>query len=147
MVRDLADPSSAIHVKKESFDVIKEGMRLVVNGDRGTARAYRLPFIEIAGKTGSSQVIAFSADSVYAKCETRPKYQRPHAWFIGYAPADKPEIAFGILSEHGCHGASAAPVAKAMVQAYVAKYHPEWLARNVREKVTKHGAEEDQGDD
>ena len=146
--RDLADPASAIHVKKETFDTVKEGMRLVVNGDRGTARAYKLPFIEIAGKTGSSQVINFSADSVFAKCETRPKYQRPNAWFIGYAPADKPEIAFGILSEHGCHGAYAAPVAKAMVQAYVAKYHPEWLARNVKEMKKPHQpVEVEPGDD
>lgn len=146
--RDLMDPNSPIHVKKETFDVVKEGMRLVVNGERGTARAYKLGFVEIAGKTGSSQVINFSADSVFAKCETRPKYQRPNAWFIGYAPADKPEIAFGILSEHGCHGAYAAPVAKAMVQAYVAKYHPEWLSRNVKDQKKKPAGQEDEaGDD
>ena len=137
VTRDLGDANSPIHVKKETFDVVKEGMRLVVNGERGTAKASKLPFIEIAGKTGTSQVIAFSADSIYAKCETRNKYQRPHAWFIGYAPADKPEIAFGILSEHGCHGSSAAPVAKAMVQAYVAKYHPEWLTREPIAKKKK----------
>jgi penicillin-binding protein 2 len=129
IVRDLSAPDAPVHIKKETFDTVREGMRLVVNGERGTAKASKLNFIEIAGKTGSSQVISFSSDQMFVKCETRNKYLRPHAWFIGYAPADKPEIAFGILSEHGCHGASAAPVAKAMVQAYVAKYHPDWLTR------------------
>ena len=136
IVRDLGDPSSPVHVKKETFDAVKEGLRLVVNGERGTARVSgRLPYVELAGKTGTSQVMSFSADQIYATCENRPKHQRHHGWFIGYAPADNPEIAFGILAEHSCHGSSgAAPIAKAMVQAYVAKYHPDWLAREPQKK-------------
>lgn len=131
VVKDLGDPSGEFHVKKEVFDVVKAGMKLVVNGPRGTARSsVRLPYVEIAGKTGTSQVMSFSADQIYNRCEERPKYQRHHAWFIGFAPADKPEIAFGILAEHACHGGpGAGPTAKAIVQAYVAKYHPEWLNR------------------
>lgn len=135
VVRDLADPAGEYHVKKEVFKTVKEGLRMVVNGERGTARASRLPFIEMAGKTGTSQVMSFSADKIYTVCETAPKYQRHHGWFIGYAPADNPEIAVGILAEHACHGSSgAAPVAKAMVAAYVAKYRPEWLERDLRKK-------------
>lgn len=135
VVRDLGDSNSPFHVRKEVFDTVKEGLRLVVNGERGTARGSRLPFVEMAGKTGTSQVMSFSADQIYATCEARPKHQRHHGWFIGYAPADNPEIAFGILAEHSCHGSSgAAPVAKEMVRAYVAKYHPEWLARDLRKE-------------
>ncbi len=130
VVRDLSQPGGGVDIDKSVFQTVKEGMRLVVNGDRGTARGSRLPFIEIAGKTGTAQVQSFSADQIYASCEARPKAQRHHGWFIGYAPADKPEIAFGILAEHACHGASgAAPVAREIVRAYVAKYHPEWLSR------------------
>jgi penicillin-binding protein 2 len=137
VARDLADPSSGVQIRRDTYDVVKEGLRLVSNGDRGTARASKLSYIEIAGKTGTSQVMSFSADQIYAACESRPKYQRHHGWFIGYAPADNPEIAFGILAEHACHGASgAAPVAKAMVAAYVAKYHPEWLSRDVKKGIT-----------
>jgi penicillin-binding protein 2 len=137
VVRDLSsDPASPQYVRKEVFSVVKEGLRLVVNGERGTARGSRLPYVEMAGKTGTSQVMAFSADQIYASCEGRPKYQRHHGWFIGYAPADNPEIAFGILAEHACHGASAAaPVAKAMVAAYVTKYHPEWLTRDIKKGI------------
>lgn len=132
VVRDLMDGSHTdLKLRKEVFDTVREGMRRVVNGEGGTARVSgHLPFVELAGKTGTSQVMSFSADQIYAKCENRPKHQRHHGWFIGYAPADNPEIAFGILSEHSCHGASgAAPVAKEIVRAYVAKYHPEWLTR------------------
>lgn len=138
VLRDLSDPNGEFHIKKSTFKSVKEGLRLVVNGERGTARASRLKYIEMAGKTGTSQVMNFSADQIYASCEARPKHQRHHGWFIGYAPADNPEIAFGILAEHACHGSSgAAPVAKAMVAAYVQKYRPEWLERDVRPKTKK----------
>lgn len=133
VVRDLGDPNAPFHVKSDVFSTVREGLRRVVNGERGTARGSKLPFIELAGKTGTSQVMSFSADQIYIKCETRPKHQRHHGWFIGYAPAENPEIAIGILSEHSCHGASgAAPVAREIVRAYIAKYHPDWLARDVR---------------
>jgi penicillin-binding protein 2 len=129
VVRDLSDSSQAVHVKKEVFDTVREGLRKVVNGERGTARRSKLAFIEMAGKTGTSQVMSFSADQIYFECEQRPRHQRHHGWFIGYAPADNPEIAFGVLSEHSCHGTNAAPVAKEIVKAFVAKYHPDWLSR------------------
>jgi penicillin-binding protein 2 len=135
VVRDLSDANGEYHIKKEVFKAVKEGMRLVVNGERGTARASKLKYVEIAGKTGTSQVMNFSADQIYSSCEARPKYQRHHGWFIGYAPADNPEIAVGVLAEHSCHGSSgAAPIAKAMIAAFVAKYHPEWLDRDVQKK-------------
>lgn len=134
VVKDLGDPEGEFHVKREVFDTVKEAMRRVVNGTRGTARGSKLGFVEIAGKTGTSQVMSFAANDIYTKCEGRPKYQRHHGWFIGYAPADNPEIAFGILAEHACHGSNAARVAKEIVQAYVAKYHPEWLTRETQTK-------------
>ncbi len=135
IVRDLSQPGGDVFVDKKVFQTVKEGLRMVVNGERGTARGSKLAFIEIAGKTGTSQVMNFSADQIYSTCEARPKKQRHHGWFIGYAPADKPEIVFGILAEHSCHGSSgAAPVAREIVRAYVAKYHPEWLDRDLRKK-------------
>jgi penicillin-binding protein 2 len=110
----------------------------VVNGERGTARLSKLPFVELAGKTGTSQVRSFSADQLFIPCNKRPMNQRHHGWFIGYAPADKPEIVVGVLAEHSCHGSSgAAPVAREMVRAYVAKYHPEWLLRASERKGLK----------
>ena len=137
IIRNLSDPAGDFHVRTEVFDTVREAMRRVVNGTRGTARGSKLGFVEIAGKTGTSQVMSFAANDIYALCENRPKHQRHHGWFIGYAPADNPEIAFGILSEHACHGAAAARVAKEIVQSYVAKYHPEWLTREPEKKGAK----------
>ena len=135
VIRDLSVPGGEVYIDKRVFRTVKEGLRQVVNGERGTARGSKLPFIEMAGKTGTSQVMSFSADQIYTTCESRPKKQRHHGWFIGYAPAENPEIAFGILAEHSCHGSSgAAPVAREIVRAYVAKYHPEWLDRDIRKK-------------
>ncbi len=137
IVKDLGDPKGEFHIRREVFDTVREAMRRVVNGARGTARGSKLKFVEIAGKTGTSQVMSFAANDIYANCASRPKYQRHHGWFIGYAPADNPEIAFGILAEHACHGAAAARVAKEIVQSYVAKYHPEWLTREPDKKGAK----------
>ncbi len=137
LIKDLSDPKGEFHIRREVFDTVREAMRRVVNGTRGTARGSKLGFVEIAGKTGTSQVMSFAANDIYTNCASRPKYQRHHGWFIGYAPADHPEIAFGILSEHSCHGAAAARVAKEIVQSYVAKYHPEWLTREPEKKGAK----------
>lgn len=137
VLRDLSQPTqnpNDVVIDKKVFETVKEGMRLVVNGDHGTARGSKLSFIEMAGKTGTSQVMSFSADQIYVTCESRPRHQRHHGWFIGYAPAQNPEIAFGILAEHACHGSRAAPVAKEIVRAWVTKYHPEWLNDNVQQK-------------
>jgi penicillin-binding protein 2 len=44
---------------------------------------------------------------------------RDHAWFVAYAPAQKPEIAVVVLVEHGGHGGSAAaPLAKQVIEKY-----------------------------
>ena len=142
LLRDLSNPNSPVHIDKKNFATVKEGLRLVVNGTRGTAKTSKLSFVEMAGKTGTSQVRSFSADQMYIECTKRPLAQRPNAWFIGYAPADKPEIVFGVMAEHGCHGSSAAPVAREMVRAYVAKYHPEWLLRANETKLAKRLASE-----
>jgi penicillin-binding protein 2 len=137
VVRDLGDTNIPGHIDKLTFDTVKEALRLVVNGERGTGRRSKLPFVEMAGKTGTSQVMSFSADQIFINCLQRPRHQRHHGWFIGYAPADNPEIVIGVLAEHACHGANAGPVAKEIVRAYVAKYHPEWLTREPKKKPKK----------
>lgn len=94
-------------VKPETLAAVREGMRAVVN-DQGTGWRAKLPGITVCGKTGSAQVVAHA---VFAR---RPAGHAvlPHGWFIGFAPAEKPRIAFAILVEHGGSGGeAAAPVA------------------------------------
>lgn len=139
VVRDLSNPQDgAPAISEKNFKIVKEGLRRVVNGERGTARSLRIPGVEISGKTGTTQVIGFSADQIYVKCETRPIHQRHHGWFIGWAPADNPQITVAALAEHSCHGGSGAgPVVKDLIRAYFEKYHPEVLAEAAQKAVAK----------
>ena len=60
-------------------------------------------------------------------------HQRHHGWFIGYAPAENPEITVAVLAEHSCHGnTGAVPLFRDVVQAYFKKYHPEVLEAGVK---------------
>jgi peptidoglycan glycosyltransferase len=77
-----------------------EGLRAVVDG--GTGRAAAVPGLAIAGKTGSSE---------------NPR-GIPHAWFAGYAPADRPALVVVVFVEHGWRGGTvAAPIARAIFAA------------------------------
>ncbi|AHZ84974.1 Peptidoglycan D,D-transpeptidase MrdA [Bdellovibrio bacteriovorus] len=127
VVRDLQQTQpNGVHISAETFKTVKEGMRRVANGERGTAKRYKVPGVQMAGKTGTAQVMGFSADQIYAKCESRPIHMRHHGWFIAFAPADNPEITIAALAEHSCHGSSgAAPIVRDIVEAYFMKYHPE----------------------
>ncbi len=128
LVRDISDPKNEHHIEKRHFEAVKEGLWHVANGDRGTAKWWKIPGVEFAGKTGTAQVRGFSSDQIYDKCEERPREQRHHGWFIAYAPAENPEIAVAVLAEHACHGSTGgAPIARDAIWAYMEKYKPEML--------------------
>jgi penicillin-binding protein 2 len=99
--------------------LVKLGLWKVVNGENGTARGSRLADIEFSGKTGTSQVISRKDDESMAE-EDMPAHLRSHAWFIAYAPSEKPSIAVAVVVEHGEHGSgAAAPIAKEMIKTYL----------------------------
>ncbi len=103
-----------IEMTPEQNEVIVKGMWGVVNGG-GTAGSIRIPGFEIAGKTGTAQVAELGQDVGDKK---------DHAWFVSFAPAYKPEISVIVLIENsGFGGSHAAPVAKAVYEAYLRK-HP-----------------------
>ncbi|TLM68851.1 MAG: penicillin-binding protein 2 [Deltaproteobacteria bacterium] len=95
---------------------LRSALEAVVNEPGGTAYRSRLPEVRFAGKTGTAQVVGRKG----AKEADTSKYEhRDHALFVAYAPAVAPEIAVAVVVEHGGHGGSAAaPVAKAMFEAY-----------------------------
>ena len=97
--------------------LIKSGMNMVVNNEKGTA--YKARFVQkgerMAGKTASTQVRRISKKErekgVISQDKLPWKY-RDHAIFGAYAPLDKPRLAVVVMVEHGGGGASAAaPVA------------------------------------
>ena len=94
--------------------------------------------VDVAGKTGTAQVSHVTPRSVDPK---RVWYfNRDHAWFAGYAPANAPEIAIVVLIEHGGGGGkNAAPVAMRVVDAWQ-KLSKKRLATRVVDATRKEGA-------
>jgi penicillin-binding protein 2 len=98
-------------------------MEAVVNDVGGTAWRSRLEKVRFAGKTGTAQVVKRKSDEEEEEIEDDevPYQFRDHALFVSYAPTENPQIAVAVVVEHGGHGSSAAaPVAKAIYDAYFA---------------------------
>jgi peptidoglycan glycosyltransferase len=90
--------------------VITEGMRRAVSGTLGrtyTAGA-QVSGLAVAGKSGTAEL---------------DPSKSPHSWFIGFAPADDPQIAIAVIVEERGHGSTrAAPIAGALLKAWKAWY-------------------------
>jgi len=98
-----------VNIKKKNFDIVREGMYKVVNG-KGTADNIKLPNIEIAGKTGTSQ----------------NPHGKDHALFIGFAPYNNPKIAVVVLVENVGYGSTyAAPIARDVIKTYLEQFENE----------------------
>jgi len=115
-----AEPPKELPVSKATLAVIRSALADVV--EEGTGRRASLGSISVAGKTGTAQVFKKSAG---IDADKLPKEERDHAWFVGYAPAEKPEIAFAVVIEHGGHGGTtAAPVVKQVLETFFAARLP-----------------------
>jgi len=120
-----ADVQHKVRIKRENLELVREALLGVVNEARGTGRRARLKDIKVSGKTGTAQVVKLKVTEDIKKGEEIPYQFRDHAWFIAFAPFEKPEVAVAVLMEHGGHGgASAAPVAKKLLKAYFEYYPP-----------------------
>ena len=122
------EPSLVIQKNKKKFkdlninlahlNFIRKAMEEVIIGKKGTARNYKigLPNVEMAGKTGTVQVVRISElerETGLLKNEERPWKKRDHALFVGYVPAKNPKYAISVVVEHGGSGSSiAAPIAR-----------------------------------
>ena len=102
------------------WDNVIEALHDVMQGPRGTARAvgFGAPY-EMAGKSGTAQVISIAQDEEYDEEEILER-QRDHALFIAFAPLDDPRIAVAVVVENGSSGSGvAAPIAKAIMDAHL----------------------------
>ncbi len=114
-----------INMDKETFNIVKSGLFGVVNGPGGTGASAR-SYYKIAGKTGTAQVIANRSRLKYL-----PEKYQDHAWFVAFAPVEKPEISLSVLVEHGGHGGgAAAPIAKTVIEEYMRIIHPPSVTKN-----------------
>lgn len=101
------------------WDHVIHSMERVVHSPRGTARRLDNLGFTVAGKTGTAQVFGIAQDAEYNADEIAKKL-RDHALFVGFAPADDPRIAVAVIVENGGGGgAVAAPIAGAVMRAYL----------------------------
>lgn len=97
--------------KYENLELIRKGMFNVVNAWYGTAKNAKRKGFNLAGKTGTVQVISerIPEDMPMSKV---PLKKRPHGMFIGYAPFEAPKYAVAVVVENGGSGSgAAAPIA------------------------------------
>ena len=116
---------SQIGVAPDHLEQVRKALRDVVNGARGTGKKSRLKNIIVSGKTGTAQVVRMKSNEELEKGEIIPVKYRDHAWFVAFAPYEKPEIAVAIIVEHGGHGgATAGPIAGKIFKKYFKLYPP-----------------------
>jgi len=91
---------------ERTLELLKEGLRLVVEGEKGTARSLQNKYYSVGGKTGTAQ----------------NPHGDDHSWFVGVAPMDNPEIVVCAIVENAGHGSEiAAPLVGKVIRTYMDK--------------------------
>ena len=109
-------PQSHFDIDADKLQAIRDGMWEVVNGS-GTGGRARIAGHDVAGKTGTAQVISNAG-----RAAARGKRDlRDNGWFAFFAPRDNPQIAGIVFLEHGMHGPNAASVAHHILDTFFAK--------------------------
>ena len=102
------DVGDGIQISPESINVAKEGMRMAASEAGGTAYNIFKNFTqEVAGKTGSAEA-----------GKDKNGNDLVNAWFVCFAPYEKPEVAVVVMIENGGHGNYAAEVARDVLTQY-----------------------------
>ncbi|MCL2308916.1 MAG: penicillin-binding protein 2 [Proteobacteria bacterium] len=116
-----------LDLKPAHLAVIRKAM-IDVNREGTAARIFKGAPYTSAGKTGTAQVFSLRGER-YVESQVKG-HLRDHAWFIAYAPAEKPTIAVAVLVENGGFGArAAAPVARALFDYYLTGARPATTAK------------------
>jgi penicillin-binding protein 2 len=131
-----------IELKDSTWELVQKGLYKVVNSPKGTAWYRRGLGNQMAGKTGTSQVVrAQSEDDLYAKCGEKDYKFRHHGLFVAFAPFDNPKIAVSAFVEHGCKSSAAAEIVEKVVNTYMKKYLPKEYEKNVeieKKQIAQH---------
>jgi penicillin-binding protein 2 len=109
-------PQSKVEIDPQKLQAIRDGLWMVVNAS-GTGGTARVAGKDVAGKTGSAQVIS----NIGRAAARTTKDLRDNGWFVFFAPRDNPTIAGVIFLEHGIHGPNAARFAHHILETFFAK--------------------------
>ncbi len=120
-----------IPISQDIFQKVREGLKEVVHGKRGTAKEAQVPGVFVAGKTGTAQTVDLKYTGRKRKPEELLRKFRDHGWFVAFAPYENPTIAIAILGENaGRPGSFFAPYAKELISFHLEKNEQEILASN-----------------
>lgn len=118
--------NKALAVKDDNYwKVAMEGMYRVINGSEGTGRrAFANTPYKAAGKSGTAQVVGLKQDQKYDAKRIKEEH-RDNALFVAFAPYDAPKAVVALILENAGGGsANAAPVVRAMLDAYLLPEQP-----------------------
>ena len=108
---DRTEPKD-LHIPRDQNETVVKAMWAVVN-ESGTATGIKMVGFDIAGKTGTAQVVSLGKEG---------SEHKDHSWFVSYAPAFKPEISVVALIENAGLGSRfGAPSVRAMYDVYYRK--------------------------
>jgi penicillin-binding protein 2 len=123
-----------IPIDSTGYTTITDAMARVLLPE-GTAPSAHIPGIDIAGKTGSAQIVSLALRAKHANDDDFAQ----NGWFVGFTPRRNPEIIVCVLFEGGEHGKLAARLATQVIKAYVDKQNRQPT------KMAKDGAKVDVG--
>jgi penicillin-binding protein 2 len=105
-----------IPIDPNGWNLITDAMGRVLLPE-GTAPSAHIPGIDIAGKTGSAQIVSLAVRAKHANSEALAQ----NGWFVGFTPRRDPDVLVAVLFEGGEHGRLAARLATQVIKAYVDK--------------------------
>jgi len=100
------------------WDVIVEGMQMVMKPGGTASIAGNGTAYTMAGKTGTAQVFSVGQNESYKKMHVEERL-KDHGLFVAFAPVEKPVIALAVVMENGSHGTAAAAIARRILDVYL----------------------------
>lgn len=110
---------TVLPIADDDWQAVIAGMIDVVHSPRGTAAAIGRDIgYQMAGKTGTSQVISIAQDAIYDE-ETISERNRNHGLFVAFAPVEAPRIVVAVIAENGGGSSAASPIARRVIDAWL----------------------------
>ena len=130
------NPERQIPFKADNFEYVKRAMEKVLKPGGTAHRIGGGLAYTMGGKTGTAQVVQIKQGGRYNAAALREQH-RDHAWFISFAPLEKPEIAIAVILENGGWGAYAAPLAREMTDFYMLHVKPQQFSDGIESDSAK----------
>ena len=130
------NPERQIPFKADNFEYVKRAMEKVLKPGGTAHRIGGGLSYTMGGKTGTAQVVQIKQGGRYNAAALREQH-RDHAWFISFAPLEKPEIAIAVILENGGWGAYAAPLAREMTDFYMLHVKPQQFSDSLESGSAK----------